>query len=179
MSQKGTYNSKFLKAAKVVIVIFIIGMTIASLQIVGIITFLGPVSATIGFTILLDTIIICCVASSSIGTISQNLDRYEAEERLFKEGKELYDLGEWEEALVFFSKLLNPDMDHKRALYYSARCYEELGQWEEVKKFCVKYLELVPKDREVWELLARAHKRLFEYEEAEQAMQQASKLKKQ
>ncbi len=177
MSKQKKQDSGYLKAAKIVIVIFIVGMTIAILQIAEIITFLGPVSATIGFTILLDTLIICCVASSSVGTLSSKLGTYEAEERLFREGKELYDLEEWEDALELFNRLLDPDIDHRRALYYGARCYEELGRWEDMKRFCLRYLDLVPKDKEVWEMLARAHKHLFEYEEAEHAMQKASELK--
>ncbi|MFX0108085.1 MAG: tetratricopeptide repeat protein, partial [Candidatus Hodarchaeota archaeon] len=69
-----------------------------------------------------------------------------------------------------------PRLNHKRALYYSAKCSEQLDDWDTVKKYCRAYLELQPKDKDVWELLASAHKKLFEYEEAQDAMDEASKL---
>ena len=75
-----------------------------------------------------------------------------------------------------FTELAGPKMDHKRALYYSARCYEKFDDWENVKKYCYAYLALKPEDREVWEMVADAHKRLFEYTEAEEAQKRAEEL---
>ena len=71
---------------------------------------------------------------------------------------------------------MGPDMNHKRALYYGARCAEELEDFDTVKVYCKAYLKMQPKDKEVWEILARAHKKFFEYEEAEDALRQAENL---
>ena len=94
----------------------------------------------------------------------------------FDEGMQHYENEEWENALLIFTELAGPRLDHKRALYYAARCYEHLDDWENVKKFCNAYLAIKPKDREVWEMLSEAHKKVFEYSEAEDAAEKASKL---
>jgi len=82
-----------------------------------------------------------------------------------------------EQALELFKKLMGPDMNHKRALYYAARCSETLDDYESVKVYCNAYIKMQPRDSEVWEMLSNAHKKLFEYEEAEDAMQRSQQLK--
>jgi len=89
---------------------------------------------------------------------------------------EFYHNQEWEEALKVFREQMGPEMNHKRALFYGAKCCEELDDLECVKKYTKKYLELQPRDKEAWEMLAHAHKRLFEYEESEDALRKAAEL---
>jgi len=94
----------------------------------------------------------------------------------YDEAKSLYDNKEYEPALQIFKELAGPNLNHKRALYYGARCYEALEDWENMKVFCKAYLEIKSKDKEVWEMLNRAHKKLFEYEEAQEALDRANRL---
>jgi tetratricopeptide (TPR) repeat protein len=94
----------------------------------------------------------------------------------FEEGMEFYNNQEWEAALNVFKQEMGPELDHKRALFYGAKCCDKLDDLECVKKYTKRYLELQPKDKDAWEMLADAHKRLFEYHEAEDAMKRASKL---
>lgn len=129
-----------------------------------------------GMSILLATIIICCSSTLMIGSFAQKVPEYGDLEIRFEEGKMRFDNEEWEYALEIFKTLAGPKLDHKRALYYGARCYEELSDWENMKIFCKAYLEMTPKDKEVWEMLNRAHKRLFEYDEAEKALDRANEL---
>jgi tetratricopeptide (TPR) repeat protein len=95
----------------------------------------------------------------------------------FREAKQLYDEDEIEEALVAFKELIGPEMNHKRGLYYAARCCEKLDDFEGVKVYCNAYIKMQPRDAEVWEMISNAHKKLFEYEEAEDASQRAQQLK--
>jgi len=125
---------------------------------------------------LLWTILTCCTAALYIGAFTSRIPEYGEQEILFKAGKSEFDVGEWEEALNIFKVLMGPEMNHKRALYYGARCASELDDTESTKVFCKYYLKMQPRDKEVWEMLARAHKSLFEYEQAEDALEQASKL---
>ncbi len=133
----------------------------------------GDPGVTIGFSILMATILICCGASLQTAGYSQRIIGYQAVENVFAVGKDHYDRGEWEEALDVFRNLLGPDNDHKRALYYGARCLEQLGRWNEMKDYCERYLELVPDDSEVWDMLSTANKRLFEYDGAKDAKEKA------
>jgi tetratricopeptide (TPR) repeat protein len=94
----------------------------------------------------------------------------------YREAKDFYDNEEWEKALPLFLELAGPKNDHKRAVFYAAKCYQNLEDWENVKVYCRAYLKLKPKDKEVWELLSTAHKRLFEYEDAQKAADKASSL---
>lgn len=130
----------------------------------------------LGVSTILATIIVCCVSTQMISSFAQRVPEYGDMEIRFKEGKLRFDNKEWEYALEIFKTLAGPKLDHKRALYYGARCYEELSDWENMKVFCKAYLEMNPKDKEVWEMLNRAHKRLFEYSEAEEALEKANKL---
>ncbi len=129
---------------------------------------------TIG--ILMATIFACCGSLSTLGSIGLRIPEYGEMEIKFQEAKELYDNGDWQDALYIFKELHGPQMNHKRALYYGAKCYEQLDDWAMVKHYCQKYLEMKPKDREVWELLASAHKKLFEYDDADKASARAEKL---
>ncbi len=122
------------------------------------------------------TLLFCCYSMLSVGSVVARLPQYNKMEREFEEGKALFDNGEYREALEVFEKLLGPKKDHKRALYYAARCHEHLSTWDVVKQYSQLYLRLQPRDREVWLMLANAHKRLFEYEEAEEATRRASEL---
>ncbi|MHA2385139.1 MAG: hypothetical protein ACXAEE_02895, partial [Candidatus Thorarchaeota archaeon] len=104
------------------------------------------------------------------------MPRYGEMETRFKEGMEFYNNQEWEAALKIFREQMGPEMNHKRALFYGAKCCEILDDLSCVKEYTKKYLELQPKDKEAWEMLTNAHKRLFEYEEAEYAQKRAAEL---
>lgn len=129
-----------------------------------------------GMAILLCTMLVCCSATMMIASYSQRIPEYNEMEISYDEAKSHYDNEEYEAALENFKKLAGPKLNHKRALYYGARCYEALDDWENVKIFCKAYLKIKSKDKEVWEMLNRAHKKLFEYEEAQEALDRASKL---
>ncbi|MFX1482868.1 MAG: hypothetical protein ACFFCP_06725 [Promethearchaeota archaeon] len=130
----------------------------------------------LGISVLLATVIVCCSSMLMIGSFAQRVPEYGDMELRFEEGMARFNNEEWEYAAEIFKTLAGPKMNHKRALYYGARCYEEMSDWENMKKFCKAYLEMKPKDREVWEMLNRAHKRLFEYSEAEEALKRAERL---
>ncbi len=164
------------KFALLMLIITVVGLLVTMLRYYDIIVLPITSPAIFSIVILTDSILICCVAGTLLTNLSSKLPEYQEEEYRFKEGKAYYDDGEWEEALKVFNEILDPDMDHRRALYYAARCYQQLSQWEDMKRYCKRYLELVPNDKEVWELLAEAHKRLFEYEEADSALQHAKEL---
>ena len=131
---------------------------------------------TLGLSIMLVVVLICCSATTMIASYSQKIPEYSEMEIKYDEAKSYFDNQEYERALEIFKALAGPKLNHKRALYYGALCYEALNDWENMKIFCKAYLELKPKDKEVWEMLNRAHKRLFEYGEAEEALDKASKL---
>lgn len=150
------------------------GIIVALLSAQGILPFDGPI--VIGVTILVATVIVCCASTILLGSVAAKIPEYGDMEIRFDEGMEHYKNEEWENALLIFTELTGPKMNHKRGLYYAALCYEHLNDWENVKKFCNAYLILKPKDREVWEMLSSAHKKLFEYGEAEDAQEKASKL---
>ncbi len=132
--------------------------------------------AALGLSVVIATIIACCGSLTVIGGMATRMPEYSEMEIVFESGKDHFDHGEWGEAIEIFTKLLRPNMDHKRALYYSAKCYEKLDDWVEVKRHCKLYLKMQSRDKEVWELLATAHKRLFQYSEAEDATREAEKL---
>ena len=157
-----------------VIVIGVGGTIVALLSAQGILPFDGIM--IFGLTILTATIIICCASTAVLGSVASKMPEYGEMEIRFEEGMEHYKNEEWENALLVFTELAGPKLDHKRALYYSALCYEQMSDWENVKNFCNAYLTIKPKDREVWEMLSDAHKKLFEYGEAEDASERASKL---
>ena len=163
---------KYIGIAAVVIVIG--GIIIALLSAQGILPFDGP--TVIGISILAATVIVCCASTIMLGSVASKMPEYGDMEIRYDEGMEHYKNEEWENALLIFTELAGPKMNHKRALYYAARCYEQMNDWENVKKFCKSYLAIKPKDREVWELLSDAHKKLFEYGDAEDAQKEASKL---
>ena len=133
-------------------------------------------AVVLGMSMLGATIVVCCTSTLMIGSYAQRVPEYGDMELRFEEGKEQFDNEEWEYALEIFKTLAGPKLDHKRALYYGARCYEELEDWENMKIFCKAYLKMSPKDKEAWEMLNRAHKKLFEYEEAEDALNKANEL---
>ncbi|MFX1561130.1 MAG: tetratricopeptide repeat protein [Promethearchaeota archaeon] len=157
-----------------IIAIFLGGVVLAFLGGWGLLP-INPV-ATIGFAILLIVILVCCSAINMIASYSQRIPEYGEMEIQYEEAKSHYDNEEYEEALAIFKELAGPKLNHKRALYYGARCFEALDDWENMKIFCKAYLALKSKDKEVWEMLNRAHKKLFEYEEAQEALDRASKL---
>jgi tetratricopeptide (TPR) repeat protein len=130
----------------------------------------------LGMSMLGASIIVCCTSTLMIGSYAQRVPEYGDMELRFEEGKEQFENEEGEYALEIFKTLAGPRLDHKRALYYGARCYEELQDWENMKVFCKAYLKMTSKDKEVWEMLNRAHKKLFEYEEAEEALKRANEL---
>jgi len=130
-------------------------------------------SVALGFTILAATITVCCAAVVMQGTYVSRMVNYGEMEIRFEEGKTHFDNEEWENALLIFTELAGPKMNHKRATYYAACCYERLGDWENVKKYTKAYLRLKPRDAEAWGMLARSHKSLFEYEEAQYAQERA------
>ena len=162
------------KIAGIAVIIIIGGIFAAFLAGQGIIP-IDP-SMVLGMSFLLATIIVCCSSTLLIGSFAQRVPEYGDMEIRFEEGKMRFDDQEWEYALEIFKTLAGPKLDHKRALYYGARCYEELDDWENMKVFCKAYLKMKPKDKEVWEMLNQAHKKLFEYGEAEDALNRANEL---
>jgi hypothetical protein len=130
----------------------------------------------IGTSILVATLIVCCASSVLITSFASKMPEYGEMEIRYREGMDYYEDGEWEKALPIFVELAGTNLDHKRAVFYAAKCYEATDDWPNVKRYSRAYLELKPKDKEVWELLATAHKRLFEYEEAEEAQAKADSL---
>jgi tetratricopeptide (TPR) repeat protein len=157
-----------------IVIIFIGGIVLSILGGQGVIP-IDPIM-TLGLSIMVIIILTCCSAALMIAHYAQRMPEYSEMENRFEEAKEQFDNEEYEPAVEIFKELAGPKMNHKRALYYGARCYEELSDWENMKIFCKAYLELKPNDKEVWEMLNRAHKRLFEYEDAEHAFERASKL---
>jgi tetratricopeptide (TPR) repeat protein len=157
-----------------VVLIFVGGVIISLLAGYGYIP--GDPIMILGMAITLGVILICCSATMMIASYSQRIPEYSEMEIKYDEAQAHYENEEYEKALEIFKALAGPKLNHKRALYYGALCYEALSDWENMKIFCKAYLELKPKDREVWEMLNRAHKRLFEYGEAEDALDRASKL---
>jgi hypothetical protein len=166
------FKPKYIGIAAIVIVFG--GIIVALLSAQGILPFDGPM--VMGITILTATIIVCCASTLMLGSVASKMPEYGQMEIRFDEGMEHFKNEEWENALLIFTELAGPKMDHKRGLYYAALCYGKLDDWENVKKYCKAYLALKSNDREVWEMLADAHKRLFEYEEAEKALEKVSRL---
>ncbi len=133
-------------------------------------------AAILGITILTGSILICCTASMLTGSFASRIPEYGEMEIAFEKGMDHYNAEEWEDALEVFQKLMGPELDHKRALYYGAKCCEKLDNTECVIKYLERYVELQSKDKEAWLMLAKAHKRLFQYEEAQRAEQKAMEL---
>jgi len=166
------FKPKYIGTAAILIVVG--GIIVALLSGQGILPFDGPM--VLGMSILAATVIVCCASTLLLGSVASKMPEYGQMEIRFEEGMEHFKNEEWENALLIFTELAGPKMDHKRGLYYSALCYGKMDDWENVKKYCRAYLAIKPKDREVWEMLSDAHKRLFEYGEAEDARERASKL---
>jgi len=166
------FKPKYIGLAAILIVVG--GIIVALLSAQGILPFDGPM--ILGVSILTATVIVCCASTLMLGSVASKMPEYGQMEIRFDEGMEHYKNEEWENALLVFTELAGPKMDHKRGLYYSALCYGKMDDWENVKKYCNAYLAIKPKDREVWEMLSDAHKRLFEYGEADEAQKRASDL---
>ncbi len=130
----------------------------------------------LGTSILLATLIVCCSSSLMITSFASKMPEYGEMEIRYREAMGFYEDGEWDKALPIFIELAGPRLDHKRAVFYAAKCFEAKDDWNNTKKYARAYLELKPKDKEAWELLSSAHKRLFEYEEAEEAQERAESL---
>ncbi|MFW9966722.1 MAG: hypothetical protein ACFFEA_06160 [Candidatus Thorarchaeota archaeon] len=157
------------------IIILVAGITLAWVVAQLGIPFLDP-RIILGASVLISMILVCCSSMMVFGKFAARMPEYGVMETRFKEGMEFYNNQEWEAALEIFREQMGPKMDHKRALFYGARCCENLEDLECVKRYTKRYLELQPKDKEAWEMLASAHKRLFEYEEADNAMKRAEEL---
>ncbi|MFW9888177.1 MAG: hypothetical protein ACFFER_08350 [Candidatus Thorarchaeota archaeon] len=113
------------------------------------IPFLEP-GTILAASIILTTILVCCSAMTVIGQFAYRMPQYGAMETRFKEGKEFYNNQEWPEALKIFREQMGPEMSHKRALFYGAKCCVALDDLECVKLYTKKYLELQPRDKEAW-----------------------------
>ena len=158
-------------------VIIISGVILALLTGWGIVPLPFAPEDILGVTILVGAVLICCTSTMMITRFASKIPEYGDMEIEFREAKHQFDNQETEQALALFKKLMGPEMNHKRALYYAARCCEILDDYETVKQYCTKYIKMQPRDAEVWEMLANAHKKLFEYEESEDAMIRAENLK--
>jgi tetratricopeptide (TPR) repeat protein len=168
-------NRRTIRVLAIIIpLIFIGGVVIAFLA--GYEFLPGDPGLIIAGTIIASTVLLCCISTIYTEKIAHRMASYHELETEYKEAMIFYENEEWELAIKIFTKVMGEEMDHKRALYYTAKCYEQLDDWENVKKHCKRYLQLQPEDKEVWELLSTAHKRLFEFEEAEEANRQASYL---
>ncbi len=166
------FRGRYLGAIVVIIALVGFGATLLAQQ--GYIP-LSPINI-IGATMLAIPILVCCYTLGMQASLASKMPEYAEQESVFEKGMTYYNSKEWNKALDVFLEVMGPKKDHKRALYYSARCYEQLNDWANVKQFAGLYLAMQPKDREVWEMLAAAHTRLFEYDEAERAKARASRL---
>lgn len=151
-----------------------IGLALAAGR--GFIPLGNSVGIILGLGIIVSMVLMCCTSMMYMTTVTSKIPEYGDMEIQFKEGMELYDNNEWENALIVFRKLMGPEMNHKRALYYAARCSEKLDDYRSVKLYCSMYIKMQPKDKEVWLMLANAHKKLFEFDQAEDAMKKAERL---
>lgn len=174
-SEDGMNKPKLIAGIGALIIVF--GVIFALLDGWGILPLPLAPGDILGITVLVGAVLICCMATMMTTSYASKIPGYGDMEIRFKEAKQLYDDQDIKEALAIFKELMGPEMNHKRALYYAARCCEMLDDYESVKLYCNNYLKMQPRDAEVWEMLANAHKKLFEYEEAEDAMMRAEKLK--
>ncbi|MBN2228316.1 MAG: hypothetical protein JW779_01910 [Candidatus Thorarchaeota archaeon] len=131
----------------------------------------------LGMSILLATILVCCAAAILQGTFASRIADYGDMEIRYDEAMEHFENEEWENALLIFTELAGPKMDHKRGTFYAAVCYEKLNDWENVKKYIKAYLTLKKDDAEAWEILARAERSMFEYEASEEALDRAARIR--
>ena len=111
-----------------VIIIFVGGVVLSFLAGQGYIP-LDP-SQIFGMSILLVIILVCCSATMMIASYSQRIPEYSEMEIKYDEAKMHYDNEEYDRALEIFKELAGTKLNHKRALYYGARCYEALDDWE-------------------------------------------------
>ncbi len=142
----------------------------------GYLPYFAPPAAIIGIGVIIGMILICCTSSLFTMSVAMKIPEYGELEIVFEEGMDHYEREEWKEALEVFRKVMGPEMNHKRALFYAAKCSGMLDDYEAVKMYLKYYMKMQPRDREAWEMLANAHKKLFEYSEAEDAMQRAQQL---
>ena len=136
----------------------------------------APPTAILGIGILIGMILICCTSSLFTMSVAMKMPEYGELEILFEEGMDHYNNEEWREALEIFRNVMGPEMNHKRALFYAAKCSEKLDDYEGVKIYLRNYMKMQAKDSEAWMMLANAHKKLFEFAEAEEAMERARQL---
>jgi tetratricopeptide (TPR) repeat protein len=174
--QQSFYQRRGRLLGLVCVISIIIAITLEWLQGYGYIPQPGPPGMILAISIIIVMFISCITSLSVVFGVTTRLPEYQEMEEEFRRAKEHFDFEEYEEALKIFNTLLQPDMKHLRALFYTAACYEKLNEWEKVKKYINLYNEMQPKDPTAWEMLARAHKRLFEYEEADKAQAQAQKI---
>lgn len=179
-AKQGILDKKWSRASlAIAAMIFFGGILLAWLSGYGFLPGFLPGPGTIlGLSVLVATVLVCCVTSGMITSLFSRMPEYQEMEIQFDKAMIHFEQQEWDEALEEFNELLEPDMDHKRALYYAARCYEQKDNWPKVKEHCRHYLDMQPDDKEVWELLALAHKRLFEYDKAEEASKRAAQIEK-
>jgi tetratricopeptide (TPR) repeat protein len=156
-------------------VVFVGGLVVGLLGGLGVLAI--PASSVIILTVLLVAVLACCSTITRLFQVSKRMPLYSEMEARFEQGKMLFDNGEWAQSLEVFLELAGPKKDHKRALYYAARCYENLEQWSQAKEHYRLYLKLQPKDKEVWHSLAQAHRKMFEYEQADEADRIAAGLR--
>ncbi|MFW9976495.1 MAG: tetratricopeptide repeat protein [Candidatus Thorarchaeota archaeon] len=142
----------------------------------GYLPYFAPPATILGLGVIIGMILICCTSSLFTMSVAMKIPEYGELEIVFEEGLDFYSNEEWKEALQVFRKVMGSEMNHKRALFYAAKCSEKLDDYEGVKMYLSYYMKMQSKDREAWEMLANAHKKLFEYSEADVAMQRAQQL---
>lgn len=136
----------------------------------------APPATILGIGIIVGMVLVCCTSSLFTMSVAMRIPGYGDLEIVFEEAMDHYNNEEWQEALDILKKVMGPELNHKRALFYAAKCSERLDDHDGVKFYLGHYMKMQPKDKEAWEMLANAHKRLFEYAEAEEAMQRAQQL---
>lgn len=67
-------------------------------------------------------------------------------EALFRKGKRLYDLGEWDKAIKVFTRVLNIKPDYYEAWFYQGTALYNLGRLEEAVISFDKALAIRPDD---------------------------------
>ncbi|MFX1369541.1 MAG: hypothetical protein ACFFAY_13165 [Promethearchaeota archaeon] len=79
----------------------------------------------------------------------------------YKEAMRFYNNQDWELAANHFERVLEVGPDHKRALYYAAKCKENLEEWSDVVTLSRRYLKQNPEDEEAAFMLKRANQYIW------------------
>ena len=97
-------------------------------------------------------------------------------ENALRYGKEAYNAGNYEEALVPFQAILKVDPKHTLAMEYIGRCYEGLNKLSKAIQMYRRILNVEPKNVKVMTLIASAYADLNEFTRARSYIRRAERL---